>query len=108
MVVKTAVVAEAKRESRCHLHRKSFSLLRTRRSGFLILDKTQFHSIPCRVQGRSCLLEAVFGTYCLYSIATRHFLCLLREYPHKSGIKETTAQAMHLSLCLGKKEQFNN
>ena len=26
MVVKTAVVAEAKRESRCHLHRKSFSL----------------------------------------------------------------------------------
>lgn len=82
MVVKTAVVVEARRESRCHLHRKSFSLLRTRRSGFLILDKTQFHSIPRRVQGRSCLLEAVFGTYCLFVFNIhKPFLLLAEKIP---------------------------
>lgn len=66
MVVKTAAVAEAERESRCHLRRKSFSPRRTRRSGFLILDKTQFHSIPRRVRGQPPLLEAAFGTGCLF------------------------------------------
>lgn len=58
--------------------RKSFSPLRTRRSGFLILDK-QFHFIPCRVQGQPHLLEAALGTCCLFVFSIHMLFPLLAE-----------------------------
>lgn len=83
MVVKTVVAVEAREESRCHLHRKSFSFEDPQVRLFNFGLKTQFHSIPCRVQGRSCLLEAVFGTYCLFvfNIHKPSFLLLAEKIP---------------------------
>ena len=46
-------------------------------------------------------------TASLYSVSTHYLPSLLGESPHNSGIKEATAQAIHLTLCLGTRKQLN-
>lgn len=108
MMAKAAVAAKTRRESRCHLHRKSFSPPRTRRSSFLILDKTQFHSIPRGVWGQLRLLEAALGTCCLFVFRMHKPLACLVNPCTIVALKKAKCKQCIKALCLEKKNKQLN